>query len=85
MQRERLDVRLAPDEAERLRKIAMARGKTVSDVIRDLIDTAYEEIARARRIRAAEELSALEVFEFQEGDDIDTEIEAAHGRVDDLR
>jgi len=63
MQRERLDVRLAPDEADRLRKVALARGKTVSDVIRDLIDAAYEEIARARRIRAAEEIAAMEYFD----------------------
>jgi len=63
MQRERLDVRLTPDEADRLRKIALARGKTVSDVIRDLIDAAYEEIARARRIRAAEEIAAMEYFD----------------------
>jgi uncharacterized protein (DUF1778 family) len=63
VQRERLDVRLAPDEADRLRKIAMARGKTVSDVIRDLIDTAYEEIARTRRIRAAHDLGAMEYYD----------------------
>jgi len=75
MQRERLDVRLAPDEADRLRKVALARGQTVSDVIRDLIHAAYEEIARARRIRAAEELAAMEVFDFDTVEEMNAEIE----------
>jgi uncharacterized protein (DUF1778 family) len=85
MQRERLDVRLAPDEADRLRKVAMARGKTVSDVIRDLIDAAYEEVARARRIRAAEELAAMEVFDFDTVEEINGEIEASYDGIADLR
>jgi len=75
MQRERLDVRLAPDEADRLRKVALARGQTVSDVIRDLIHAAYEEVARARRIRAAEELAAMEVFDFDTVEEMNAEIE----------
>lgn len=74
MQRERLDVRLAPDEADRLRKVAMARGKTVSDVIRDLIDAAYEEIDRARRIRAARELGSMEYYDVGTPEEVRAEI-----------
>lgn len=53
MRERRLEVRLDEQHDKRLRRLAEHRGATVSQVVRDLVDEAYEVLRRERRSAAA--------------------------------
>ena len=55
----RLEVRLDPERRSRLEELAREKGAPISEVVRQLIDDAYEEIDRARRRRAVEEMKSM--------------------------
>ena len=55
----RFEVRLDRDCRERLDELAGSRGVTAAEIVRQLIDEAYEDILREQRVRAAEELIAM--------------------------
>lgn len=55
----RLEVRLDAQRDERLRSLAEHRGATVSQVVRDLVDEAYEVLRRERRVAAAARFLSL--------------------------
>ena len=57
----RLNVRLDAEQRRRLEELAEAEAVPISDVVRRLIDDAYEEILRERRRQAVERLIKLEV------------------------
>lgn len=57
----RLDVRLDAERRRRLEEVVEEKGVPISDVVRDLIDEAYEAMMRQRRLQAVERLAALEV------------------------
>ena len=57
----RLDVRLELEHRRRLDELEQEKGMAISDVVRFLIDGAYEEIMRERRREAAERLIGLNV------------------------
>ena len=57
----RLDVRLDAVHRRRLEELAQEKGVAISDVVRRLIDGAYEDILRTRRKRAIERLIGLNV------------------------
>ena len=56
---DRLAVRLDTERRSHLEEIARERGAPISEVIRQLIDDAYEEIDRARRRRAVEIMKSM--------------------------
>ena len=58
---ERLEVRLDRERRRKLSELAQGRGVPVSEAVRQMIDEAYKEALRERRIRAARELARLEV------------------------
>ena len=45
----RLDVRLNAEQRQRLEELAEERGAPISEVVRRLIDDAYEDVMRERR------------------------------------
>ena len=55
----RFEVRLDRDCRERLDKLAESNGVTAAEIVRQLIDKAYEEVLRKHRLQAAEELIAM--------------------------
>lgn len=57
----RLDVRLDAERRRRLEEVVEEKGVPISDVVRDLIDDAYETVMRQRRIQVVERLVGLEV------------------------
>lgn len=71
---QRLEVRLEPSLHDRLRQLAEDRHRSMSDVIRQLIDDAYSELARARRIAAARELGEMEAFDVGTPEELKAEI-----------
>ena len=74
----RLDVRLETEHRRRLEELARNRGVPISDVVRSLIDGAYEEIVQQRRIRAAERLAGLSVEDPPGPDALSRQLEEAH-------
>ena len=74
----RLDVRLDPERRHRLEEMARAQGVPISDVIRSLIDDAYEGILRERRRKAVDRLVSLGVEDPPEPEALSRELEAAH-------
>ena len=74
----RLDVRLDSEHRRRLEQLAQERGVAISEVVRGLIDGAYEDVLRARRKQAVERLIGLNVEDSPDPDTLSRELEAAH-------
>ena len=74
----RLDVRLDAERRRRLEELVEERGASISEIVRCLIDDAYEEIMRARRRRAVGRLIALEVEDAPDAATLSRELETAH-------
>ena len=74
----RLDVRLDDEQRRRLDEIVEERGRPISEVVRGLIDDAYEAVMRERRLEAVQRLVALEVEEPPDPAQLSRELEAAH-------
>ena len=74
----RFEVRLDKDCRERLDELAETRGVTAAEVVRHLIDEAYEGILRERRLRAAEELIAMNAEVPSDPAELSQQLEEAH-------
>ena len=74
----RLDVRLEAEHRRRLEALARERGTPISEVVRCLIDGAYEEIMQERRKRAVEILTGLNVEDPPDPDILSHELGEAH-------
>ena len=74
----RLDVRLDPERRHRLDEMARDRGVPISDVIRSLIDEAYEGTLRERRRQAVDHLVSLEAEDPPDPQALSRELEEAH-------
>ena len=74
----RLDVRLDDEQRRRLDEIVEERGLPISEVVRGLIDDAYEAVMRERRLEAVQRLVVLEVEEPPDPAQLSRELEAAH-------
>ena len=57
----RLAVRLDDEQRRRLEVVVEAKGGPISDVVRGLIDEAYEEVMLERRRAAVERMAAMEI------------------------
>ena len=74
----RLDVRMDTEQRRRLEEIGAERGAPISEVVRALIDDAYEEIMQERRRRAVARLIGLDVETPPDAETLSRELEAAH-------
>ena len=74
----RLDVRLDEERWRRLEELVETRGVPISDVVRTLIDDAYEDVMRERRRQAVERLVSLEVEDPPDATKLSRELESAH-------
>lgn len=83
-EKERLEVRLEPERHARLRRLAAARHRTLSDMVRELIDDAYNELERADRLAAARELGAMNAFDVGTPEELKAEIEAMYDDLPDI-
>jgi hypothetical protein len=78
MATERLDVRLDGERRRKLRELATEQSAAVSELVRRLIDQAYEESLKTRRKRAAEALGRLEVEDVPDPVTLARQLEGAH-------
>ena len=74
----RLEVRLDNEHRRRLEEIVEVQGMPMSDVVRRLIDDAYEGVMLKRRREAVSRLVALEVEDPPDAAALARELEAAH-------
>ena len=74
----RLAVRLDAERRRRLEELAEAEAAPISDVVSRLIDDAYEDVLRERRLRAVERLIKLEVEDPPDPATLSRELETAH-------
>ena len=72
----RLDVRLDPEHRRKLEELAGESGVPISEVVRRLIDGAYEDILRPRLKGAVERLIGLNVEDPPDPDTLSRELEA---------
>ncbi len=78
MATQRLDVRLDEERRRKLRELAAEQGAPVSELVRRLIDAAYEETVRQRRVRAAYELGRLEVEDVPDPETLSRQLEETY-------
>ena len=74
----RLHVRLDPERRRRLEELVEERGLHISEVVRHLIDDAYDGIMRERRKQAVERLTRPEVEDPPDAATLSRELAAAH-------
>jgi uncharacterized protein (DUF1778 family) len=67
MRTERVEVRLDPETRGKLEEVAAARGSSISELVRSLIERSHEEeVAGAERLAAAERIGQMEVEDVPE-------------------
>ena len=74
----RLDVRLDAERRRRLEELVEQRGVPISEVVRCLIDDAYEGFMRERRRHAVGRLIRLDVEDTPDSATLSRELEEAH-------
>lgn len=74
----RLEVRLDSECRGRLDELAQRQGVSASEVVRGLINGAYESVLLERRLQAVEELTRLEAETPPDPDQLAMELGAAH-------
>lgn len=74
----RLGVRLNDEHRRRLDALAQEEGVAISEVVRNMIDAAYEDMLRTRRQQAVERLIGLNLEDPPDPDTISRELEATH-------
>lgn len=75
---QRLDIRLDPERREKLRELASEQGAAVSEVVRRLIDLAYEERMRERRRQAAREIGEMQIEAMPDPEELSRQLEATY-------
>lgn len=81
----RLDVRLDGERRRKLKALAVARAVPVSQVVRELIDLAYEDVQQQARQRAAKALCELEISDVPDPQDLGRGLDAADAIPDPYR
>ncbi len=80
MRTERVEVRLDPEARTKLEEVAAARGSSVSELVRDLIERSHEEeVAGAARLAAAERIGRMEVEDVPEPAELKRQLSGTHG------
>ncbi len=82
MRTQRIEVRLEPETREKLEEVAAARGVTVSELVRSLIERSYEEEVSGRRLAAAGRLGAMEVEDVPDTGVLKRQFGEAHAAPD---
>ena len=79
MRTERVEVRLDTETRGKLEEVAAARGSSVSELVRSLIEHSYEEeIAGVARLKAAERIGQMEVEDVPEPAELKQQFSEAH-------
>ena len=70
-----------PQTRGKLEEVAAARGSSVSELVRSLIERSHEEeVAGAARLAAAERIGRMEVEDVPEPAELKRQLSEAHGQ-----
>jgi len=72
-------VRLDPETRGKLEEVAAARGSSVSELVRALIEQSYEEEFAREREAAAERFGAMEIEDVPAPEELKRQFTEAHG------
>ncbi len=75
---ERLEVRLDPERRRKLAELAEQKHAPISDLVRAMIDEAYEEALVGRRLEAVRRISQLGIEDVPEVEELNRQLEGAH-------
>ena len=78
MASERYEIRLDSDRRRKLSELAAVRDAPASEVVREMIDEAYEDVMREERRKAARELAAMEIEDVPDPETVSRQLESAH-------
>lgn len=78
MQSERLEVRLDSETRVKLEEVAAARGASVSELVRSLIEVSYQEEISERRLAASEYLGELRIEDVPEPGELKRQFVECH-------
>jgi hypothetical protein len=79
---ERLEIRLDPDRRRKLGEMSRERGVPVSELVRQMIDAAYEDVDRERRLRIVDEMAGMAVEDVPDPETLSRELATAHDLPD---
>ena len=80
MRTERVEIRMDSETRGKLEEVAVARGSSVSELVRDLIERSHEEeVAGAARLAAVERIGRLELEDVPEPAELKRQFSEAHG------
>lgn len=80
---ERVEVRLDAETRVKLEEVAAARGTSVSELVRSLIEDSYQEEISQQRLAASQRLGAMSVEDVPEPDELKRQFADAHGERHD--
>lgn len=75
---ERLEVRLDPQRRLKLERLAVARGIPLSQLVRVMIDEAYEQSLGEERLEAAMRIGEMAIEDVPEPDVLKRQLEATY-------
>ena len=78
MTTERLAVRIDPAQKKKLEEMAERQGQSISEVIRRLIDEAYEEERIEWRMKLVDEIASLNVEDVPDPDELSRQLNAKY-------
>jgi hypothetical protein len=79
---ERLEVRLDPERRRKLADIAEARGATVSKVVREMIDRAFDDSRRAERLRYVRQIAEARAEMVPDPEELSRQLDRTHDLPD---
>ena len=71
---ERLEVRLDPGQRLKLDKMAQARGTSVAGVVRQLVESGYDDLQLIARLEAVRELAAMCIEDMPEPEELSRQL-----------
>jgi Arc/MetJ-type ribon-helix-helix transcriptional regulator len=75
---ERLEVRLDSERRQKLAELVERERASISEVIRRLIDQAYEDSLRERRLELVREIAALEIEDVPDPDELSRQLDRTY-------
>lgn len=79
MQSERVEVRLDAETRVKLEEVAAARGSSVSELVRSLIEYSYQQEISQQRLAASQRLGEMSVEDVPEPGELKRQFADAHG------
>jgi hypothetical protein len=74
----RLEIRLDAERRRKVEELAESRQTSISDLVRDLLDHAYDEWLKVERHRAVERLASLNIEDVPDPEELARQFDEAY-------